>query len=204
MGATQEFTSGYGRGLTAAAAAIGLIALAAVTVDDGALEALRVVPLVGLVVVVVWAMFWRPGVEVSDGEVVVRNVLSTVRIPWPTYRGVEYGWSLVVRTTDGDVTVFAAPRASSTARLVRRGRDAAGSTVVPPAGAPVRSLQATAQSVGAAIEARHDALVGAGYLDGAERVRVDQGLRPARQVHVATVGAVVVLAALAVAVLVTG
>lgn len=202
MGATQEFTSGYGRGLTLAAAAIGLVAVVSVMVQDGAAEALRALPLAALVAVVVGALFWRPGVEVSDGEVVVRNVLRTVRVPWPTYREVEYGWSLVVRTTDGDVTVFAAPRASATARRLRRG-DVPAPAVVPPPGRTVRSLQATAESVGAAIEARHDALVRAGHLDGAQRVRVEQGLRTTQHVHVVTIGAVVVLAALSAAVLAT-
>lgn len=202
MGATQEFTSGYGRVLTVAAGAIGLVAVVSVMLEHGAAQALRALPLAALVAVVVWALFWRPGVEVSDGEVVVRNVLSTVRVPWPTYREVEYGWSLVLRTTDGDVTVFAAPRASDTARRLRRGA-ADTATGVPPAGRTVRSLQATAQSVGAAVEARHDALVRAGHLDGAQRVRVEQGLRPGRRVHAATVGAVAVLTALSVAVLLT-
>lgn len=202
MGATQEFTSGYGRGLTLAAAAIGLVAVVSVMVQDGAAEALRALPLAALVAVAVGALFWRPGVEVSDGEVVVRNVLRTVRVPWPTYREVEYGWSLVVRTTDGDVTVFAAPRASATARRLRRG-GAPTPAVVPPPGRTVRSLQATAESVGAAIEARHDALVRAGHLDGAQRVRVEQGLRTTQHVHVVTIGAVVVLAALSAAVLAT-
>lgn len=202
MGATQEFTSGYGRGLTLAATAIGLVAVVSVMVQDGAAEALRALPLAALVAVVVGALFWRPGVEVSDGEVVVRNVLRTVRVPWPTYREVEYGWSLVVRTTDGEVTVFAAPRASATARRLRRG-GAPTPAVVPPPGRTVRSLQATAESVGAAIEARHDALVRAGHLDGAQRVRVEQGLRTTQHVHVVTIGAVVVLAALSAAVLAT-
>ncbi|ADG73890.1 conserved hypothetical protein [Cellulomonas flavigena DSM 20109] len=202
MGATQEFTSGYGRGLTAAVAVVALVAVVAVGVEDGAGGALRALPLAALVVAVVGALFWAPGVEVSDGEVVVRNVLRTVRVPWPTFREVEYGWSLVVRTTGGDVTVFAAPRESGTARRVRRGG------TPPPAALPaegtVRSLRATAETVGAAIEARHDALVRAGHLDGAQRVAAAQGLAPARRVHVVTVGAVAVLTALSVAVLVTG
>ncbi len=205
MGATQEFTSGYGRGLTVAAALVGLVALGAVTVQDGAGEALRALPLVGLVVVVVWAVFWRPGVEVSDGEVVVRNVLSTVRVPWPCYRGVERGWSLVVRTTGDDVTAFAAPRASSTARTLRagRGEDPEVRTSVPPPGGTVRSLRSTAEAVAAAVEARHDALVAAGHLDGAARARAGHGLRPTRHLHVATVAAVVTLAALSTAALIT-
>lgn len=205
MGATQEFTSGYGRGLTVAAAVIGLVALGAVAEQDGPGQALRALPLVALLVLVVWAMFWRPGVEVSDGEVVVRNVLSTVRVPWPTYRDVDYGWSLVVRTTDGDVTAFAAPRGSGTARVLRAGRgtDPQVRSTVPAPGRRVRSLRATAESVGAAVEARHDALVAAGHLDGAERVRREQGLRVERRWHVTTTGAAVVLTGLAVAVLAT-
>ncbi|QGQ20083.1 hypothetical protein GC089_13790 [Cellulomonas sp. JZ18] len=203
MGATQEFTSGYGRGLTVAAAAAGAAALVAVAAQDGAVAALRVLPLVALVVLVVWALFWRPGVEVADGEVVVRNVLSTVHVPWPTYRGVTRGWSLVLHTTDGDVQVFAAPRSSATAQWVRRGRDDDGVRPVPADGRPVRSLHATAESVGDAVEARHDALVRAGHLDGAERLRTEHGLRPVRRVHVAGIATAVALAAAAVAVLVT-
>lgn len=202
MGATQEFTSGYGRGLTAAAAVVALVAVVAVVVEDGAGEALRALPLAALVVAVVGALFWAPGVEVSDGEVVVRNVLRTVRVPWPTFREVEYGWSLVVRTTDGDVTVFAAPRESATARRLRRGGAAAPAEL--PREGTVRSLRATAEAVGAAIEARHDALVRAGHLDGARRVAAAQGLTPTRRLHVMTIGTVAVLAALSVAVLVTG
>ncbi|MFC8193099.1 hypothetical protein ACFUMH_15690 [Cellulomonas sp. NPDC057328] len=206
MGATQEFTSGYGRGLTVAAGATGAVALGAVALQDGAGEALRVLPVVALVVLVVWALFWRPGVEVADGELVVRNVLSTVRVPWPTYRGVTRGWSLVVHTTEGDVQVFAAPRSSATARAVRRRRadDDRPTGTVPAGDRPVRSYGATAETVGDAVEARHDALVRAGHLDGAERLRTEHGLRPTRQLHVAGVGAAALLAAAAVAVLVTG
>lgn len=206
MGATQEFTSGYGRGLTVAAAVTGVVALGAVAAQDGAGEALRVLPVVALVVLVVWALFWRPGVEVADGEIVVRNVLSTVRVPWPTYRGVTRGWSLVVHTTEGDVQVAAAPRSSATARLVRRrGADEDAPVGTPPAGdRTVRSYRATAEAVGDAVEARHDALVRAGYLDGAERARTEHGLRTTRRVHVAGIGAAAVLTAAAVAVLVTG
>lgn len=203
MGATQEFTSGYGRGLTIAAAAIGLVALVSVGIDDGAVQALRAVPPVALVVVLVWAVLGRPGVEVSDGEIVVRNVLSTVHVPWPTYRDVEYGWSLVVRTSDGPVQVAAAPRASGTARRLRRGGDRRESGTLPAEGT-VRSLRSTAEAVGEAIERRHDALVAAGHLDGAERARVEHGIRPVRRLHVATIAATVLLAALTVAVGVTG
>ena len=131
----------------------------------------------------------------------MRNVLSTVRVPWPTFREVVYGWSLVVRTSTGDVTVFVAPRGSAVARL-RRG------TPAPPAALPregtVRSLRSTAETVGAAIEARHDALVRAGHLDDAQRVADAQGVTPTRRLHVATIGTVAALAALSVAVLVTG
>ncbi|QCB94356.1 hypothetical protein [Cellulomonas shaoxiangyii] len=207
MGATQEFTSGYGRGLTVAAAATGVVTLGAVAVQDGAREALRLLPLVALVVLAVWALLWRPAVEVSDGELVVRNVLSTVRVPWPTYRGVTRGWSLVVHTTDGDVQVAVAPRGSAAAGALRRrgADDDVAPTGGPPAGdRPVRSYRPTAETVGDAIEARHDALVRAGYLDGAERARTEHGLRPTRRVHVLGLGAAVVLAAAGVAVLVTG
>ena len=113
MGGTSTFASTYGRWLTGAAAAAAVVALISVAVVDGVAESLTLVPLFGLVVLLVWALFWNPAVEVSDGEIVVRNVLATVRIPWPAYRGITVRYSLVVHTTGADVTAWAAPPATS-------------------------------------------------------------------------------------------
>jgi PH (Pleckstrin Homology) domain-containing protein len=187
MGATQEFTSTYGRWLTGAAALAGVIALVSVLAADGVRDALLLVPVMGLVVAVVWALFWRPAVEVSDGEVVVRNVLATVRIPWPAYRGVSVKYSLVVHSTGPDVTAWAAPRSSGTAQRLRRRRPPQG-----PLGAGRHN--ANAERVSDAIVERQSALKDAGYLVAAEAA-VAAGVGPRRRWHWATIAGVVLLTA---------
>ncbi|WP_028047406.1 PH domain-containing protein [Cellulomonas sp. URHE0023] len=187
MGGTQEFTSTYGRWLTGAAAAAAVIALVSVLVIDGVAEALQLVPLLALIVLLVWALFWNPAVEVSDGEVVVRNVTATVRIPWPAYRGVTVKYSLVVHTTGSDVTAWAAPRSSGTAQRLRRRRAVTG-----PLG-PGRH-NANADRVADAIVERQAALKDAGYLKDAQRA-VAAGIGPQRRWHWLTITGVVVLAA---------
>ena len=193
MGATQEFSSSYGRWLTGGTAAAAVIALVSVLVADGAREALLLLPLMGLVVLLVWALFWRPAVEVSDGEVVVRNVLATVRIPWPAYRGVTVKYSLVVHSTGADVTAWAAPRSSGTAQRMRRRRPPEG-----PLG-PGRH-NANAERVADAIVERQAALKDAGYLDGAEAA-LAAGVAPERRWHWPLIGSVLVLAAASAALL---
>lgn len=187
MGATQEFSSSYGRWLTGAAAVAAVIALVSVLVADGVSEALALVPLMGLIVLLIWALFWRPSVEVSDGEVVVRNVLATVRIPWPAYRGVTVKYSLVVHSTGPDVTAWAAPRSSGTVQRMRRRRPPEG-----PLG-PGRH-NANAERVADAIVERQAALKDAGFLKGAEAA-VAAGVTPQRRWHWLLIGGVLVLAA---------
>ena len=192
MGGTQEFTSTYGRWLTGAAAVTAVIALVSVAAVDGVAESLRLLPLLALVVLLVWALFWRPAVEVSDGEIVVRNVLATVRVPWPAYRGVTVKYSLVVHTTGADVTAWAAPRSSGTAQRLRRRRAVAG-----PLG-PGRH-NANAERVADAVVERQAALKDAGFLQGAEAA-VAAGVAPQRRWHWLTIAGAVVLAAASVVV----
>jgi hypothetical protein len=193
MGATQEFSSSYGRWLTGGTAAAAVIALVSVLFADGPREALLLLPLMGLVVLLVWALFWRPAVEVSDGEVVVRNVLATVRIPWPTYRGVTVKYSLVVHSTGADVTAWAAPRSSGTVQRMRRRRPPEG-----PLGAGRHN--GNAERVADAIVERQAALKDAGYLDDAEAA-VAAGVAPERRWHWLLIGSVLVLAAASAALL---
>lgn len=165
MGPTLTFSSTPGRvltAITAAAAGLSVVVTAVERPGDAPVALFGA----GLVALLVWAAFWRPAVVVSDGEVVVRNVWRTTRVPWTTYRGVDSGLSLVLRHTEGSVTAWAAPG----------GRDGG-----------------TAASVEAAVRERHEALVRAGYLQGAERARVSGGIRPIRAWHGATLGAAAAL-----------
>lgn len=160
MGPTLVFRSTYGRVLTVAtgAVAVALVVVTAVTGD--------VVAVVGallpaaLVTYLVWMLFWRPAVEVSDGGVQVRNVARTVHVPWTAYEGVETRYSLEVRYAGGTVTAWAAPRSSGTARWLRssRRRTAGQDQVV---------AGASAEAVADAVTQRHGLLAAAGHLDRA-------------------------------------
>jgi Bacterial PH domain len=113
MSPARVFASTSGRVLTVVAAVAALAALVGSAASGGLGELLRygAIPVLGLVVV--WALFWHPQVEVSDGEIVLRNVLRTVRIPWPTFRGADTRLSLTIETTDGTFTAWAAPARSA-------------------------------------------------------------------------------------------
>ena len=146
----------------------------------------------------------------SDGTIVLHNVLRTVTVPWPTVLGTEVGWSLTVLTTAGRWTAWAAPRASGTARAIR-GRRTDGTSPVPghaPVGAPAgrpaddgarRRHAATAEAVATGIEERLAALRWAGSLDDAERMVAAHGLRPEVTWHRTTIAVAVGLVVVAAA-----
>ncbi len=158
MGPTLMFRSTYGRALTVAtgAVAVALGVSTALTGDVGTVVG-ALVP-AALVTYLVWMLFWRPAVEVSDGGIEVRNVIRTVHVPWTAYEGVETRYSLEVRHAGGSVTAWAAPRSSGTARWLRssRRRGAGREQVV---------AGATAEAVAEAIVERHGLLATAGHLD---------------------------------------
>jgi hypothetical protein len=214
---TLSFSSAYGRGLTVAMGVAGLAAVVVTVVEQGTRAGVEALAWASLVVLLVWALFWRPAVVVSDGEVVVRNVWRTTHVPWPAFRSVQAGLSLVVEHSEGTVNAWAAPGSSGTAARMRRTRPGGGgpdlhadrvagtertddaSQVGTSDGRPVRA-SGTAESVAAAVQARHDALVHAGHLRHAESARTVDGLRPVTRWHVRTLAAVLALgAAVAVA-----
>ena len=201
MRPTLEFSSRYGRALTVAAGVVALVAVVAVGVQDGLGEVVRALPLAGVVVLLVWALFWRPAVVVSDGGVLVRNPLrSTARalahLP-RAHRAVVAGPAHHRRRRD---------RLGGTA-VERHGRPHAplhGSTDDAAVTATTDArLPGTAEDVAAAIGDRHRALADAGFLRDAEQARTAGGIRPERHWHVATIAALLVLVGTAVAVLAT-
>jgi hypothetical protein len=189
---TDVFGSTPGRVLTGATGVAAVLLVAVLVGEVPVADLVLAASLGGLAVLVVWALLGRPDVEVSDGTVVLHNVLRTVTIPWPTVLGTEVGWSFAVLTTAGRWVAWAAPRASGTARAMRRRRPtgeaddvvaAAGGPL--PAGAPPqgppggrRRHAATAEAVAAAVDERLAVLRLAGHLDDAERMVAEHGLRP--------------------------
>lgn len=198
VNATRVFSSTFGRVLTAAVAVVALLALGSVVATDGLGGALLWAAPCALVPALVWALFWNPRVEVADGGVTVVNVLRTVHVPWPVYRGVEVAWSLVVRADDAAVTAWAAPRSSGTAnRTATRRR---GGSVQPSEhdGAGRRWENSSAEQVARVIAERHTQLVAAGHLRpvGAPEARATaEGPRTTKRWNVAVLAAVLGLGA---------
>ncbi len=194
MGPTLRFSSRYGRWLTVAAGAAGLVAVASIAAADGLAAALRALPVTAVVVLLLWAAFWRPEVEVSDGGVTVRNVWRTAVVPWPTYRDAEVRFSLRIETTDGPVEAWAPPRSSSSSRWLSRRGPATPPTL--PTGD--ERVDGTAEDALRAIVDRHAALARAGHLERAEAAVTSGAVHVARTWHTRLIGVTLVLLAASV------
>jgi hypothetical protein len=147
MGTVRTYRSGFGRGLTVGMALVAVVALASTarTQGTGAVLSTGAPPLAAAVGV--WALFWRPALEVSDDGLTVINVLRTTHVPWPCVTGVDVTWSLRVLTTRGPLTVWAVPvRGVLAARAAhRRGGEGAGVRPTAGADAPAVAGEITAR-----------------------------------------------------------
>lgn len=106
---TETFRSRFSRGLAVATAVLGAVLLVWLTAAVGPTAALPYGPPVVLIVLVAWSAFWRPAVEVSDGEVVLRNVWRTVHVPWPALHEVDDRLGLRLVTAYGSYQAWAVP-----------------------------------------------------------------------------------------------
>jgi len=149
---THEYRTAVARFLAWASVALAALALAYFAATGGLREVVRSGPLAILFATAMWVSFELPRVTVSDGGVTVRNVWRTIHVPWPTFRGLDSTWSLVLHTSEGDVASWAIPATSGFA--ARASRDVAGQ-----AGKGVN-----ANSVALAIAERHQQLIDAGHL----------------------------------------
>lgn len=131
--------------------------VAVVAAGSGLVPVVRTLAASGLLTALMWAVYWRPEVEVSDGEVRIVNPWRTVHVPWPALDEVDHRWTLSVRTVDGrTVSAFAAPARGMSER-----------------GPGVASLAARA------ITDRREALRLAGYLDDVRLEGAPVTVRPA-------------------------
>lgn len=86
-----------------------------------------------LLVAVVFALFWSPSLRVEEHAITVRNVFSTITVPWPAIQRIDTKYALTLYTTGGTISVWASPApnryashnaASSDARLASNGMGA--------------------------------------------------------------------------------
>ncbi len=173
MGPVRTFRSAFGRVLAGGMALVAGLSLVLTAAEGGLAVLARSGGVPALVAVMTWALFWSPALEVSDGGLTVRNVFRTIHVPWPCLQRVETTWALRLVTTDGAVTVWAAPAGGVWA--ARRESSPAG---------------ASATSAAFAVEERWAALRGAGYLDAAPQQAVHLSITW----HVGTIATLIALA----------
>jgi hypothetical protein len=101
------------------------VGLGALVVEGAWQHLLTYVGPLGLVALFGLAALWLPYVEVSDGGVEIRNVLRTIRVPWPAIEDIDGRYGLRLTTTYGKVTAWAAPAPAGRQRLQGGDSDAA-------------------------------------------------------------------------------
>lgn len=193
------FHAPHGTAVTVGVAALCMIGLVTVLLDDPAL-ALRYLPVLVLPVALVWALYARPAVIVSDASVEVRNVTRTVVLPWPSIQRVDTKYALTLYTAYGTFAAWAAPAPSRMTTLAS-GPDAVKhlpkSSYI---GGGVRPGDLTTSASGqaaAVIRRRWDELNEAGHLADPRLERS----RPQVRWHVLPALGIIALAALAAALL---
>ncbi|MDT0165267.1 PH domain-containing protein [Actinotalea sp. AC32] len=186
-----------GRRLTVAVAVLCAASFVAVLLEDPA-AALRYGLLLVLPAVLVWAVYERPAVVVSDAGVEVRNVLRTIDLPWPAIERIDTKYALTLHTAFGTYSAWAAP-APSRSTTVTSSRDdlrhLPESTYIGGGVRPGDLLSSASGQAAAVVRARWEELRDAGHLD-APRLERD---RPVVRWHVVPAAGVLLLAAAGVA-----
>jgi hypothetical protein len=158
VGAVRTFRSPFGRALAVGMAVVAGLSVVSTLTLRGAAGLLSGTAVPAFAAVIVWALFWRPALEVSDDALTVVGVLRTTHVPWPCLTSVDKSWSLRLVTTEGAVTVWAVPvRGVAAARSATRGGSERAGDV------PGRAA-ADADEAAAEIERRWATLADAGHL----------------------------------------
>lgn len=189
-----EFRTRSGRALSVLVAAVCAVALVSALVDDPG-TAVRFAPALVLPAVVVWALFGRPAVVVSDDGVELRNVLRTIRLPWGAVRRVDTKYALTIETPAGSYSAWAAPAPSRVQTMGSSPEDLRHlpeSSYIGGAVRPGDLLSSASGQAAAYIRRRWQELADAGELEPARAADVQV------RWHGVQAAVVVVLAALAV------
>ena len=146
-----------------------------------------------LLAAVGFALFWFPRLDVQEHAITVRNVFSTVTVPWTAIQRIDTKYALTLYTSEGTVTVWASPAPNRYASQVSSTTDTriadqdSGGSIRP------GDLIHTASGAAAFVIRRHwQQLRDDGFLDSAV---VEEGSMH-RQFHTVTIA---VLGALTVA-----
>lgn len=107
--APTSFRPTFGRVLSVIVVAIAASGVIGFVVADDLTALVRYSWALLLLAVGAIALFWLPRLDVAAHEITVRNVFSTVHVPWPAILRVDTKYALTLHTPDGKVTVWASP-----------------------------------------------------------------------------------------------
>lgn len=77
-----------------------------------------------LVATLAVALFWLPSLFVDEKQIVVRNVFSTVHVPWAAIQRIDTQYALTLYTATGTVSVWASPAPNRYAAQLSARQDA--------------------------------------------------------------------------------
>jgi hypothetical protein len=103
-----------------------------------------------LLAVVTFALYWFPRLDVSEAEIVVRNVFRTIHVPWQAIQRIDTKYALTLYTAEGKIPVWASPAPSRYAQFTTTRGDTAVTESARAAGGSIRPGDALNTESGAA------------------------------------------------------
>jgi hypothetical protein len=122
--APTSFRPAFGRVLSVVVVVMAVAGLASFVVTGDWLGLVRYGWALALLGAGALAVFWFPRLDIAEHEVTVRNVFSTVHVPWPAIERVDTKWALTLHTAEGTVTAWASPAPTRYASASASRRDA--------------------------------------------------------------------------------
>ena len=122
--APTTFRPLFGRVLAVVVGVVVLLGIAGIVVAGEYTALARYIWPALLVGVGAFALFWFPSIAVAEAEVTVRNVFSTVHVPWPAIQRVDTKWALTLYLPGGKkVAAWASPAPNRYAAQVGASKD---------------------------------------------------------------------------------
>lgn len=159
----------FGQILTLLVAVIVLVALVTFPIVGDYAGLLRFGGSLLLLAYLAWLLFWSPSVTIDDAGVVIRNLLRSHRVTWPSIQRIDTKFALTLFTTGGKFSAWAAPAPSRASASRGHKADLQGlpqSTFGP--GGSIRPGDLPSSESGQAgmiVRMRYEALREAGFLD---------------------------------------
>ena len=122
--APTTFRPLFGRVLAVVVGVVVVLGLAGFIVAGELAALVRYAWLPLLIGVGAFAAYWFPSIAVAEHEVTVRNVFSTVHVPWPAIQRVDTKWALTLYLPGGKkVAAWASPAPNRYAAQVGASKD---------------------------------------------------------------------------------